>query len=142
MSAKENLAEALRGYAEWTPTSTSTPVYRDTLRAASDKIDDLENMLAAANERLACARADTVEECAKVCESYAEIWQQNADEIRAIATVPSGYVCVPVELLKFLNGESPHPVTGDWFGDNLPEKTPRFWWRKYISEMLTAARKP
>jgi DNA repair exonuclease SbcCD ATPase subunit len=60
MSAKENLSDALRGYAEWTPTSTSTPVYRDTLRAAADKIDELTS----ANERikeletrLACARA-------------------------------------------------------------------------------------
>jgi hypothetical protein len=60
----------------------------------------LERELASANERLACARAETVEECAQKVLTWGKYTQEFitiADELRAIATVPPSYVCVPVD---------------------------------------------
>lgn len=56
--------------------------------------------------------------------------------------VPDGWVLVPVDALKWLNGEGPDG-NGHGFGD-APDDNGRgaFWWRKKFADMLAAAPKP
>lgn len=42
------------------------------------------------------------------------------------------------EVHAYLLGEA--PIAGRWFGDDLPPKTPKFWWRKHLRQAIDAAR--
>jgi hypothetical protein len=48
---------------------------------------------------------------------------------------------VPEGALKWLNGEGPDEQ-GVWFGDDLDDKAPRYWWRKRFNDMLAASPRP
>lgn len=52
-------------------------------------------------------------------------------EAEELPETPADQVMVPVDFVKFLNGELPYPGTDAWFGDDPPPgEKGKFWWRK------------
>jgi hypothetical protein len=88
--------------------------------------------------RLACAQAATVEECAKYADDRALVYGR---ELRHIATVPPGYVCVSVEPMQE-QIDAADAAMWEGGGSVAPGTAAYAVWVNVYKALLTAARKP